>query len=44
MEMNILSLFTMKGMAVLSTLFVMLVGLVILALIIMFIIDITQTK
>ncbi len=44
MEMNILSLFTMKGMAALSTVFVMLVGLAILALIIMFIIDITQTK
>ena len=42
--MNILSLFTMKGMAVLSTIFVMLVGLALLAVIILFIIDIVQTK
>jgi len=42
--MNILTLFTMKGMAVLSTLFVMLVGLAILALFVIFIIDITQSK
>ncbi|MCF6200081.1 MAG: FMN-binding glutamate synthase family protein [Hyphomicrobiaceae bacterium] len=42
--MNILSLFTMKGMAVLSTIFVMVVGLVLLALIILFVIDVTQRK
>ncbi len=42
--MDILSLFTMKGMAVLSTLFVMLMGLALLALLVMFIIDVTQTK
>jgi glutamate synthase domain-containing protein 2 len=42
--MNILSLFTMKGMAALSTLFVMLIGLALLAFLVMFIIDITQTK
>ncbi len=44
MEMNILSLFTMKGMAVLSTVFVMLVGIAVFVVIIMFIIDILQTK
>ena len=42
--MNILSLFTMKGMAVLSTIFVMVVGLAILALIILFVIDISQRR
>ncbi len=42
--MDILSLFTMKGMAVLSTLFVMLVGLALLAIIVMFVIDISQTR
>ena len=44
MEMNILSIFTMKGMAVLSTVFVMLVGLALLTLIVLFVIDIVQTK
>ena len=44
MEMNILSFFTMKGMAVLSTLFVMLVGIAVLIFIVLFIIDIRQTK
>ncbi len=44
MEMNILSLFTMKGMAVLSTVFVMLVGIAILVLFVMFILDISQTR
>jgi glutamate synthase domain-containing protein 2 len=43
-EMNILSLFTMKGMAVLSTLLVLLAGVLLLALIVMFIIDMTQTR
>ena len=42
--MSILSIFTMKGMAVLSTIFVMVVGLAILALIILFLIDVTQRK
>lgn len=42
--MDILSLFTMKGMAAISTMFVMLAGLALMAMIVLFIIDITQTK
>ncbi len=41
---SFLSLFTMKGMAALSTLFVMLVGIALLVVFVLFIIDITQTK
>jgi glutamate synthase domain-containing protein 2 len=44
MEMNILELFTMKGMAALSTVFVMAIGLFILILIAMFVLDISQTR
>ncbi len=42
--MNLLSFFTIKGMAVLSTIFVMVVGLVIATLVVMFLIDSIQRK
>jgi glutamate synthase domain-containing protein 2 len=44
MSMDWLSLFTMKGLSVLASLFVFAFGILILALVVLFFIDITQTK